>query len=557
MRRKENYRMWNTTVAAGLSVSMLLAGCGAAPDTGGVSGEDVSEEKKVSADASSEKSDGAGSGDTEKELVTFRVAVSKHTHCMIEDFNEMAGFKMAEEATGVHIEWITVQDGATEKVNAMLTADLPDAFLGLLGQSQIAASMDSFLDIRDLLETYAPHVVADYSTIEGGMDLVTWPDGSIRSLATGDETNYANDPAGIMIINKKWMDDLNLEMPTTTEEFYEVLCAFRDNDANGNGDPSDEIPFKPSDANWCAHVINMANAWGIAGYSSSDVSHYFMVKDGKAVPTMDTEEYRAFLEYMHRLVEEGLFDKESFTETNDQYFATLKSGVVGATICWSPYAMMSDELAEQYVVVPYLNAPEGGGFVKSGRRNDFLGNIAGFAITSNCKQPERLLEWWDYLSSSLEMKYTTKFGPRGGYWDIDENGEVFQKTPENLTDDFTVENYKYTNGMVGMSPLVLKNERISVSREQAFSTWYRINETDQVWEYLQTEYPPQSIVAKESLEKKDFIETDLMAYLENFNSESILKGLDDKKWQDHLEALQSWQYYEWIQWYQDYIDGKY
>lgn len=166
MRRKENSRIWNATVAAGLSVSMLLAGCGAAPDTGRVSGEGASEEKKVSADVSSETSGGTGNGDTAKEPVTFRVAVSKHTHCMIEDFNEMAGFQMAEEATGVHIEWITVQDGATEKVNAMLTADLPDAFLGLLGQSQIAASMDSFLDIRDLLETYAPNIVADYSTIE-------------------------------------------------------------------------------------------------------------------------------------------------------------------------------------------------------------------------------------------------------------------------------------------------------------------------------------------------------------------------------------------------------
>lgn len=32
-------------------------------------------------------------------------------------------------------------------------------------------------------------------------------------------------------------------MPTTTDEFYEMLVAFRDQDANGNGDPNDELPL--------------------------------------------------------------------------------------------------------------------------------------------------------------------------------------------------------------------------------------------------------------------------------------------------------------------------
>ena len=90
----------------------------------------------------------------------------------------------------------------------------------------------------------------DYKTIEGGMDLITWPDGSIRALMTGDEVSYANDAMGITIINKKWLDQLGMDIPTTMEEFYEVLCAFRDNDMNGNGDGSDEIPLKISEANW-------------------------------------------------------------------------------------------------------------------------------------------------------------------------------------------------------------------------------------------------------------------------------------------------------------------
>ncbi|MFQ9679625.1 MAG: hypothetical protein ACLRZH_05580 [Ruthenibacterium lactatiformans] len=33
------------------------------------------------------------------------------------------------------------------------------------------------------------------------------------------------------------------KVPETTDELYDMLVAFKEQDANGNGDPSDEIPF--------------------------------------------------------------------------------------------------------------------------------------------------------------------------------------------------------------------------------------------------------------------------------------------------------------------------
>ena len=40
-------------------------------------------------------------------------------------------------------------------------------------------------------------------------------------------------------INKAWLDRLGLEIPTTVDEWYEVLKAFKEQDANGNGMPDD------------------------------------------------------------------------------------------------------------------------------------------------------------------------------------------------------------------------------------------------------------------------------------------------------------------------------
>ena len=69
--------------------------------------------------------------------------------------------------------------------------------------------------------------------------------------------------------------------------------------------------------------MNLANPWGIAGTDSSDESAFKMVKDGKVVGTADTEEFRSFLEFAHQLVEEGLLDMESFSQTSEQYHAKL------------------------------------------------------------------------------------------------------------------------------------------------------------------------------------------------------------------------------------------
>ncbi len=527
---------------------MLLVGCGK-------QGETQTSEKPADVQ---EQPAAEGQTEAAKEKVTFQIAVSKHALCKSDDFNEMEIFKMAEEATGVHIDWIYVEDGATEKLNAMLTADLPDAFLYLVYENHIASNMDLFMDISPILEENAPHVVADYGKMqEDGMQRVTWPDGSIRSLMTGLEVSYQNDAESILVINKEWLDKLGMEVPTTIDEMYNVLCAFRDNDMNGNGDPNDEIPLELTEANWAGKSMNLANSWGIAAVDSTDSNYYYKLKDGKVNPTIDTQEYRSYLEFMHKLMAENLMDKEGFTQTNDQYYAKLKSGNVGMWGAWTPYSVMPEELASKYVPVRVMQAEEGITPVKSGRRYKLFANRTGFAITKDCENPERLLQWWDYLSSSTEIKYTMRYGAKGGYWDVNEEGKVYQKTPEGLTADFTVENYKQTYGMNDKCTLILKDEDILVSKEESFTTWVRVNLVDQVWDQLATEYLPIRFSDPAKVDERTFMETELNEYARNFTATSIMDGVDDAKWEAHLKQLKALQYYEWIQWYQDYVDGKF
>ena len=102
-------------------VLSMLAGCGTTDSTtetatgGMTTGETTASTTAVA--------------ETDTTPITFKIAVKKHALSKCDDFNDKVAFQMAEEATGVHIEWIYVEDGAEEKVNTMLTADMPDAFL--------------------------------------------------------------------------------------------------------------------------------------------------------------------------------------------------------------------------------------------------------------------------------------------------------------------------------------------------------------------------------------------------------------------------------------------
>ena len=155
------------------------------------------------------------------------------------------------------------------------------------------------------------------------------------------------------------------------------------------------------------------------------------------------------------------------------------------------------------------------------------------------------------------MKYTVRFGEKGGYWDIDSDGNVIQKTPEGLTADFTVENYKHTYGMNDQCPLILKDESIKVDKEEAYNTWVREQNVGVVWDQLATEYVPFRFVVPAKVDERTFMETELSEYIANFRANSIINGVDDAAWDAYVKQLDALQYPAWIQWYQDYVDGKF
>ncbi|GHT64617.1 ABC transporter substrate-binding protein [Spirochaetia bacterium] len=491
---------------------------------------------------------------------TFKVAIYRHTQDRSKSYAEKLAFIKAQTETGVNIEWIELVAGTEiEKTNIMLASDLPDAFIHLVNEEMLAKNTGSFinLDKDGLLRKYAPNVVKQYEAeIPNVWDTLRFPDGAIYSLMTGVQTNYEQDGEGIQIINKAWVEKVGKKLPTTLEEYFDVMKAIRDGDPNGNG-LKDEIPVEFTQENWAATILNFAGPWGIAADRASVSEQqffYFRVKNGKVEPTINTKAFRDFLEFYHRMAEEKLIDVEGFSQTNQQYFAKCREYVVGSHMAWTFDGFIPDKAGE-FVVLPPISAP-GYQYAKTGQLDRLRGNRTGFAITTACKNPAALLRWWDYLSGTTEIKYLTRYGEEGNLWERDSSGKVWTIFPENESADFNREIKKYTWGAFNYEPLVMKSEMEQNDPIKYPKAVARSLMVDQVKNYLLTEVVPMRFVSPEKISERSFIETELISYMNGFIARSILNGLTEAGWQAHLKQLDSLNFPAWIRWYQDLVDNK-
>lgn len=484
-------------------------------------------------------------------------------------------YQLAEEATGIHINWVNLSTEAwSEQVNLLLSGgDLPDAFLGSISESTVSANLDMFYDLSEegLLETYAPDVLATIEEVyPNGINAIVWPDGSIRALPTGRaETDYS-EPTWFMMINTRWLENVGKEMPTTTEELYDVLCAFRDMDANGNGDATDEIPFGFADKYGTAHIHQTVNFFGIANAKDGDTGHYKMVKDGVVTPTADTDEWRAWLEYMNLLYSEGLLDAEGFSQTGDEYSSKLSQDLYGVAFMFSPTHVGLNFDDWEILWVQGMDGIEP--IIDGNKEYDTTARI-GLTISADCEHVDALLHWWNYMSSSRELKMTAFAGDQGVLWDI-YDGEIY------LNDDWkkeaqyegeTASTLTYKLGNAGFSVLLSVADYAEDDRythivdgvptklefNPADSTSSRLKLVAQIYDWLQDEYIPKNYVAADKTDERTMIETDLFPMMANFLSTSIVSGVTDASWDAYLKDLQSYGYYNWIEWYQKQLDGEY
>ena len=240
--------------------------------------------------------------------------------------------KMQEDA-GITIEWDTMSDSLSEQVNIRIAGEqLPDAFQGVGFNNYDLSTYGADGVFIDLTPYITPEVMPNLSKIlEENPDIraaITQEDGGIYGLPSGGLMGTGATGADIdldigtipqfTMINKAWLDELGLPIPTTTQELHDTLVAFIENDMSatfyGNA-PGTTIGISCGYDQWCWGLDIFYAAFGFTTWS--DICKDLNLRpDGTVEFLSATEAYRDAITYYHNWVAEGLFDAEMFSQSS-------------------------------------------------------------------------------------------------------------------------------------------------------------------------------------------------------------------------------------------------
>lgn len=281
-------------------------------------------------------------------------------HPLTKPLAEMEWLQQIEDAAGVDIEWQEITADWGQKKGTMLASgDVPDLFVGpnVITDADFAQFKGLFQDMSELVEG-APNIVKMFQEKPETKQISTQRDGQIYGLPKYQR--FWPDTVNRQYINQKWLDNLGLSMPTTWDELYDVLVAFKEQDANGNGDPNDEIPM-----DWSGGIggfFNPAVMLGGMGIKlSSDVSGQgYFVEDGKVKNFLTDDRYKALVTFLNKLYKAGLINPEVFTHDYTKLQAVARgegdTAKVGFTWGWVASDRFGEQLAPQYASMQPLKA---------------------------------------------------------------------------------------------------------------------------------------------------------------------------------------------------------
>lgn len=372
------------------------------------------------------------------EKVTLKFVTHQGTNAaMAPPSNDLPLYQYLETLTNVHIEWETAPYDTYKEVMStrLASGELPDILnVNGLGNYETLAKDGIIISQTDLIEQYATYTKLFFEKNPAYKKLMTSPDGNIYCI---ENTVLDSDLPIDIMINKFALERAGIAaMPTTVDEFYNMLVAFKTKDINANGE-ADEIPLV-TDA---GTLPALGTAFGLQ--ITWDWNKYFDVRDGKLVSNYSLPEYKTYITFLNKLYSEGLMNKDYATISYDTMIENVSKGTCGAVGYWATYAYLfgdaspdsapydAEKKGEQvaiYVPMDPLTAPDGTRYFikRSGLNGD------GMAITPDCDEALRpaAMKWIDFLFASPESLEAQYFGVPGLTFTKNADGTITKATPE-------------------------------------------------------------------------------------------------------------------------------
>lgn len=399
------------------------------------------------------------------EKVTFKIAGIALVDT--KDYKKMSMFKYYEPLTNINIEFDAGTEGTAieKKTLALKSGDLPDMY-ALYGISYSDKELyqyaygkkPAYVDLMPFIEEgYAPNTAALIKQYPDRAAVNKDEKGRMFFLPGRPKTvpeyeHYLN-------VNKEWLNNVDIEFkngkyPTDTQEFLKMLQAFRDQDANGNGDSKDEIPFGV----WYLSYSYIFQSFGIApgeGEIAIDNNGKVFYSTTNAVAEAATKYWRNIL-----VEEPGLVKLDTINDFAGNYAKfkdLIKSGKCGSFIYKYIDGVARAGILDQYMTIPIPTANatlDGYSLPKAIHPAPQAPGRAGVVFTTACKSVPALLRYIDYIRNTDEGIMLCNYGdPNGGLYKKKSDGS-YELTEKGIKTGAQVEGIGWSMGGGGTDTLL-------------------------------------------------------------------------------------------------------
>ncbi len=494
------------------------------------------------------------------EPISYTVFNQKSTSDYSGGQNDKEIMQLSTEGTNVSIEFTeTTQAAFAETLSLMLaTGDgLPDAIhTASMSEAQVTQNLSKFWVLtEENLRTFAPNITTQLeANVEGGLTTLEKADGNIYSLPVGAWSEYGRQHNEIVYLRKEWVDALGMEVPSTMEELYELLVAFKNDDPNGNGE-ADEIPYIFQNSNWLSKLVNMAGPWGIAGRNLNNDQWFGRVEDGEYILNITDQRFYDFLAEMNRWSEAGLMNQDGFSIEGSAFNSIVQQEIQGMYGTWAP--PVEEWESGVWTNLPVLSV-EGyeGQELKAGEVNFRSAAMNGFTITSACEEPEGLLRWWDNVHSETEWKLISRDGPEDLAWEYGEDGTAYVKTVDPMPAGLSTESdVHYTYGWRGWCALLFPGEAAIPNPDTMSSDGIRYEVGPYYEDYFAEELIPVTAHPVEAADDFALTKSEIENAVQTFMASSVVEGISEESWNEYIANLEALGLADWVTYYQCYVSG--
>ncbi len=445
-------------------------------------------------------------------------------------YNNNEVLNALQEKAGIKINWDTWSDSLGEVVGTRISGNAAsktpiDAFQAVGFSNYDLMRYGAAGTFIDLTPYITPEVMPNLSAIlEKHPEIkaaITMNDGKIYGLPSGEQMGTAGigrekdfsifSVPQFSMINKAWLDELNLPVPTTLEELHTALVAFKENDMSAKyygNEAGSTIPMSTGFDQWCWGQNVFYAGFGFTNWPNDICTDLMVDASGVVNFVSDDDNYRAALTYFHDWFAEGLMDLEMFSQDTNQLIAKCSGGRVGVSTWWEINEIMGS-YAKDYVYLPILTGPDGNSNVTL--RTGGATNSGQLSITAQCKDPAKLLGFYDlWYQGDIVMQL--QYGPIGVYFTEQDDKGMWKS----ITDEESRAKYNKSAGELKASyevagPKLILSEYYNEYFYMEDRAMERLADTYDFWfQYVKdfTFYPQDCVFTEAELDDIDFYRAD-------------------------------------------------